>query len=191
MFADRFRSLFRSEVSSGCRQDRHPKLFHSCDVCTEGAKQSEQRTNQLTCGANMKQKFLVINCNDNDIDELRQRLGERPIVTCESMDELAQCLPASAAVVVSDQDTTTTTTVPTYNGAAVVDRNELDEMIERILEQNNGHAKTLAARVDMLEQKIIEYSLNRNGQHRKETAAELGISRVTLYNKMKKFGLLD
>lgn len=138
----------------------------------------------------MKQKFLVINCSDNDIDELRQRLGERPIVTCESMDELAQCLPASAAVVVSDQDTTSTTTV-TYNGAAVVDRNELDDMIERILEQNNGHAKTLAARVDMLEQKIIEYSLNRNGQHRKETAAELGISRVTLYNKMKKFGLLD
>ena len=63
--------------------------------------------------------------------------------------------------------------------------------MQRILEQNNGHAKTLAARVDMLEQKIIEYSLNRNGQHRKETAAELGISRVTLYNKMKKFGLLD
>ena len=138
----------------------------------------------------MKQKFLVINCNDNDIDELRQRLGERQIVTCESIDEVAQCLPASAAVLVSDQDTATTT-VPTYNGATVVDRGELDEMIERILEQNNGHAKTLAARVDMLEQKIIEYSLNRNGQHRKETAAELGISRVTLYNKMKKFGLLD
>ncbi len=139
----------------------------------------------------MKQKFLVINCNDNDIDELRQRLGERQIVTCESMDEVAQCLPSSAAVLVSDQDTATTT-VPTYtNGTAIVDRNELDEMIERILEQNNGHAKTLAARVDMLEQKIIEYSLNRNGQHRKETAAELGISRVTLYNKMKKFGLLD
>ena len=143
----------------------------------------------------MKQKFLVINCNDNDIDELRQRLGvERQIVTCQSIDEVAQCLPASAAVLVSDQDTVaaTTTAVPTYNnGSAVVDRNELDEMIERILEQNNGHAKTLAARVDMLEQKIIEYSLNRNGQHRKETAAELGISRVTLYNKMKKFGLLD
>ena len=138
----------------------------------------------------MKQKFLVINCNDNDIDELRQRLGERQIVTCDSIDEVAQCLPASAAVLVSDQDTTTTA-VPTLNGSAVVDRSELDEMIERILEQNNGHAKTLAARVDMLEQKIIEYSLNRNGQHRKETAAELGISRVTLYNKMKKFGLLD
>jgi DNA-binding NtrC family response regulator len=67
---------------------------------------------------------------------------------------------------------------------------EVSELIERVIEQNNGHAKTLAARVDMLEQKIIEYSLNRNGQHRKETAAELGISRVTLYNKMKKFGLL-
>ncbi len=67
---------------------------------------------------------------------------------------------------------------------------DVDELVERVLEQSNGHAKTLAARVDMLEQKIIEYSLIRNGQHRKETAAELGISRVTLYNKMKKFGLL-
>ncbi len=63
--------------------------------------------------------------------------------------------------------------------------------MECLLEQNNGHSKTLAARVDLLEQKIIEYSLSRNRQHRKETAAELGISRVTLYNKMKKFGLLD
>ena len=50
--------------------------------------------------------------------------------------------------------------------------------------------KSLEARVDQLEQKIIEESLQRNNHRRKETAAELGISRVTLYNKMKKFGLL-
>ena len=37
---------------------------------------------------------------------------------------------------------------------------------------------------------IIEDSLHRNNHRRKETAAGLGISRVTLYNKMKKFGLL-
>ncbi len=49
---------------------------------------------------------------------------------------------------------------------------------------------TLEARVDVLERRIIEDCLQRNNYRRKETAAELGISRVTLYNKMKKFSLL-
>lgn len=51
-------------------------------------------------------------------------------------------------------------------------------------------AASLEARVDVLEQRIIEDCLQRNNFRRKETAAELGISRVTLYNKMKKFGLM-
>ncbi len=51
-------------------------------------------------------------------------------------------------------------------------------------------AITLEARVDELEKRVIEDCLFRNGHRRKETADELGISRVTLYNKMKKFGLL-
>jgi len=51
-------------------------------------------------------------------------------------------------------------------------------------------AASLEARVDVLERRIIQDSLQRNNFRRKETAAELGISRVTLYNKMKKFGLL-
>lgn len=54
---------------------------------------------------------------------------------------------------------------------------------------NSGSA-SLEERVDRLECKIIQDSLQRNNHRRKETAAELGISRVTLYNKMKKFGLL-
>jgi transcriptional regulator with PAS, ATPase and Fis domain len=49
---------------------------------------------------------------------------------------------------------------------------------------------TLEGRVDVIEQRIIEDTLRRNNHRRKETAAELGISRVTLYNKMKKFGML-
>jgi transcriptional regulator with PAS, ATPase and Fis domain len=49
---------------------------------------------------------------------------------------------------------------------------------------------SLEARVDVLERRIIEDCLHRNNHRRKETAAELGISRVTLYNKMKKFGLM-
>ena len=53
-----------------------------------------------------------------------------------------------------------------------------------------SQSKTLEARVDLIECRIIEDSLRRNNHRRKETAAELGISRVTLYNKMKKFGLM-
>jgi len=53
-----------------------------------------------------------------------------------------------------------------------------------------GPPRTLEAQVDVLEQRIIEDSLARNNHRRKETAVELGISRVTLYNKMKKFGML-
>ncbi len=54
----------------------------------------------------------------------------------------------------------------------------------------NGQPASLEARVDMLERRIIEDALRRNNHRRKQTAAELGISRVTLYNKMKKHGLL-
>ena len=49
---------------------------------------------------------------------------------------------------------------------------------------------TLEVRVDHFERTIIEDALARHNFRRKETAAELGISRVTLYNKMKKFGLM-
>lgn len=49
---------------------------------------------------------------------------------------------------------------------------------------------SLESRVDRFERQIIEDSLARNNFRRKQTAAELGISRVTLYNKMKKFGLM-
>ena len=139
----------------------------------------------------MKQKFLVINCDETDVEELRQRLGGRHVVSCESIDEIARYLPSTSTAVLVSSDAEE----EAIHGIATVESTrratDVDELVERVLEQNNGHAKTLAARVDMLEQKIIEYSLIRNGQHRKETAAELGISRVTLYNKMKKFGLLD
>ncbi len=50
---------------------------------------------------------------------------------------------------------------------------------------------SLERRVDAVERQIIEDSLRRNENRRKVTASELGISRVTLYNKMKKFGLLQ
>jgi DNA-binding NtrC family response regulator len=58
------------------------------------------------------------------------------------------------------------------------------------LAANRLSSPKLEDRVDVLERRIIEDCLQRNNFRRKETAAELGISRVTLYNKMKKFGLM-
>ncbi|WP_397570474.1 sigma 54-interacting transcriptional regulator [Schlesneria sp. T3-172] len=48
---------------------------------------------------------------------------------------------------------------------------------------------TLGRRVAFNEKEIIEQSLFKNSFSRTKTALELGISRVTLYNKMKKYGL--
>jgi DNA-binding NtrC family response regulator len=75
--------------------------------------------------------------------------------------------------------------------AAVVIRMPSDEPHLPVLTAPAAIApRTLEAQVDVLEQRIIEDSLARNNRRRKETAVELGISRVTLYNKMKKFGML-
>jgi DNA-binding NtrC family response regulator len=140
----------------------------------------------------MKQKFIVINCDEHDLDDLRRRIGsEREVISCPSIDMAARMLPAesNAAVMVSVRNESCM--LSTGDAAADQPSRDVDVLVARMLECSNGHDRTLAARVDMLERKIIEQSLNRNGQHRKETAAELGISRVTLYNKMKKFGLLD
>lgn len=49
---------------------------------------------------------------------------------------------------------------------------------------------TLEERLNQVERRIIEEALQRNNYRRTETARELGISRVTLYNKMKKLGIL-
>lgn len=148
----------------------------------------------------MKQKFLVINCDATDLDDLRRRIGfERELIPCPSMDEAARILPHrlhDTAVMVAVPKTPTPVQQPMPSVHAEgngqhqpANGDDVDNLLARVMEQNATN-KTLAARVDLLEQKIIEHSLNRNGQHRKETAAELGISRVTLYNKMKKFGLL-
>ena len=54
-----------------------------------------------------------------------------------------------------------------------------------------GQVTSLETNIGLLEQRLIEESLQRNNRHRAATARELGISRVTLYNKMKKFGMLS
>ncbi|HZZ70614.1 MAG TPA: sigma-54 dependent transcriptional regulator [Pirellulales bacterium] len=57
------------------------------------------------------------------------------------------------------------------------------------LESPAAAGATLEARIDSAERRIISETLCRNGNSRIATSRELGISRVTLYNKMKKLGL--
>lgn len=49
--------------------------------------------------------------------------------------------------------------------------------------------RTLEGQIALNEREIIEQTLFKNNFSRTRTAKELGISRVTLYNKMKKYGL--
>lgn len=49
---------------------------------------------------------------------------------------------------------------------------------------------TLGQQVALSEKEIIEQALFKNGFSRTKTARELGISRVTLYNKMKKYDMI-
>ena len=50
--------------------------------------------------------------------------------------------------------------------------------------------RTLGGQIALSEKEIIEQTLFKNTFSRTKSAKELGISRVTLYNKMKKYGLL-
>ncbi len=50
--------------------------------------------------------------------------------------------------------------------------------------------RTLGGQIALSEKDIIEQTLFKNTFSRTKSAKELGISRVTLYNKMKKYGLL-
>jgi transcriptional regulator with PAS, ATPase and Fis domain len=54
----------------------------------------------------------------------------------------------------------------------------------------NVDDRTLGGQIALSEKDIIEQTLFKNTFSRTRTAKELGISRVTLYNKMKKYGLL-
>jgi len=49
--------------------------------------------------------------------------------------------------------------------------------------------RTLGNQIALNEKEIIEQTLFKNSFSRTKTARELGVSRVTLYNKMKKYGL--
>ena len=53
------------------------------------------------------------------------------------------------------------------------------------------HTDTLVHNREMLERNVIQRILEKNGYSRAHAATALGISRVTLYKKMKKYGLMN
>lgn len=55
----------------------------------------------------------------------------------------------------------------------------------------NNNAATLNRQISLTEREIIEQTLLKNNFSRTNSAKELGISRVTLYNKMKKYGMMQ
>jgi two-component system, NtrC family, response regulator HydG len=59
------------------------------------------------------------------------------------------------------------------------------------LGEESVNAVTLDRQREVIERNIIQRALISNGYSRTRTAASLGISRVTLYKKMDKYGLLD
>lgn len=134
----------------------------------------------------MKQKLFVLGGNPLQLDDVRRRFGESfDIVVCHSISEVQRNLEHHAHGAVLPLG---------MNGGQNGASQDVDKLIENIVKtgtEEKPMPKTLADRVDLLEQKIIESTLTRNRHHRKDTAAELGISRVTLYNKMKKFGMLN
>ena len=133
----------------------------------------------------MKQKLFVLGGNPHQIDELRRRFADLfDVVVCQSIVEVRRNLEHSGNAAV----------LPLGANGHGSTPGDVDKFIENIVSNGSDEKpipKTLADRVDLLEQKIIESTLSKNRHHRKDTAAELGISRVTLYNKMKKFGMLN
>ena len=133
----------------------------------------------------MKQKLFVLGGNPLQLDEVRRRFGEAfDVIVCQSITEVQRNLEYHAHGVVLPLG---------MSGMQNGNSQDVDKLIESIVKtgtEEKPMPKTLADRVDLLEQKIIESTLTRNRHHRKDTAAELGISRVTLYNKMKKYDML-
>jgi len=52
-------------------------------------------------------------------------------------------------------------------------------------------SESLGNRMELTEKQMIEQALLNNRFSRTKTAEQLGISRVTLYNKMKKYGMMQ
>jgi len=125
------------------------------------------------CGSWDEVRGLVSNGSDcGVITELRPNLEHGTIQT-----------PVIRAINGSLDSSDDLTRVPT-------DSAELSLQTEAEAASLAAAGGSLSEQVDECERRIIAEMLQRYRNHRNETAAALGISRVTLYNKMKKFGML-
>ncbi len=66
-----------------------------------------------------------------------------------------------------------------------------DPSVQLGTSMTNNSAATLNRQISLTEREIIEQTLLKNNFSRTNTAKKLGISRVTLYNKMKKYGMMQ
>ena len=155
----------------------------------------------------MSNTLVFFNCPDAVVDNIRNGLADSiPTKVCDSWDDvrglimedvshsfLAQ-LPASRqdlrnGFMNSMANQATPLTIGRPQASGIVSDNDSQGTAERV-DPNAEVGGKLAQQIDECERRIITDMLQRNHNHRNQTAAELGISRVTLYNKMKKFGLL-
>ena len=74
--------------------------------------------------------------------------------------------------------------------ACLITKTDTNPFFVKMREGADAKAKELGNQIAQTEKDIIEQALFKNNFSRTHTAKDLGISRVTLYNKMKKFGLL-
>lgn len=128
----------------------------------------------------MMQSFLVVTHKQHVAEELHRRWGDEiSLIPLKNVRAVSRSDDDDPMAVVIQLPESARPTEPML-GAPQPDLTDI----------NPDQSRTLEARVDVMERRIIVESLERNHHRRKDTAAELGISRVTLYNKMKKFGLL-
>ena len=136
----------------------------------------------------------VVGCPD-DADRVFFAATGGPLVTAAQAARLVAELVPGSSIEISDDMTPDDEVEASFRGVLSIE--DLPSMLRpegsktSLPGIDETSARTLEARVDLVERRIIEDSLRRNAHRRQATAHELGISRVTLYNKMKKFGMLN
>lgn len=155
----------------------------------------------------MGNTLVFFNCPDSVVDSIRNGLAE-PIPTkyCDSWDDVhglitthdSQSFVAQLSATRHDLRKDLMQSLPGQGTLPCIERHQVGGFVSD--HGSQGTAKgvdtstevggKLAQQIDECERRIITETLHRNRNHRNQTAAELGISRVTLYNKMKKFDLL-
>lgn len=140
----------------------------------------------------MSKGVVLVTRRREFVHELFQRLTtEAELLPCDDIAELgtlAQDHAVTAVLVHLDQKPSNANPPSAFQESQIFSPAEPGNE-PAVFASPSDSRLTLEARVDELERRIIEDSLRRHNHRRKETAAELGISRVTLYNKMKKLGL--